>query len=344
MFAQDYLALRLNRLKSPEEWTPKGQGLSFLFPKGGVGKYVSGPVAERLSTGDVLVLNGAEAGKVCALNGGELFFWSFSLCLEHLFPLFAANEISLLKQVTESLKGVKLHPASTPLAAECHRLISEIPPQFNLDHRSHLVRIAAAILMEEFKTAEGKHAGFVRVEDHIIQVFDELSTNDLLTLSAGELADRFGCSRRHLNRLFHQYFGFCVAALKMEVRLMKAVSLLRDPDIKVMNLAEQCGFDHLGFFSTCFKRRFGTSPGQWRKAAAQAEGTSVAHLEGIRSRGKTSECFSVAAGNDRTRKAVPSRLVITIKAPNPRESEPLPVRKKSFDNLPGRRISPRSPK
>jgi len=91
----------------------------------------------------------------------------------------------------------------------------------------------------------------------------------LLNLSVTELAAKFACSRRHLNRLFHQYFGFSVAALRMEMRLLKAVSLLRDPNIKIINVASQCGFNHLGLFNTCFKRRFGNSPGEWRKGGAR---------------------------------------------------------------------------
>ena len=71
MFDEDSLALRLNLLKSPEEWAPKREGLSFLFPNGGAGEYVSGRVAKRLSPGDVLVLNGRRAGKVRALKRGE---------------------------------------------------------------------------------------------------------------------------------------------------------------------------------------------------------------------------------------------------------------------------------
>jgi hypothetical protein len=120
MFDEDSLALRLNVLKSPEEWAPKRQGLTFLFPNGGVGKYVSGPVAEPLSTGDVLVLNGRRAGRVCALRKGRIVFWSFSLRLEHLFPLLAPHEISLLKQFAESLKVARHYPASSSLARECH--------------------------------------------------------------------------------------------------------------------------------------------------------------------------------------------------------------------------------
>ena len=48
--------------------------------------------------------------------------------------------------------------------------------------------------------------------------------------------------------------------------MLKAISLLRDTEAKIIDVAEQCGFNHLGLFNTCFKRRFGTSPGQWRKS------------------------------------------------------------------------------
>ena len=109
----------------------------------------------------------------------------------------------------------------------------------------------------------------------MIQGLATLSANQLVALSVPELAGKFGCSRRHLNRLFHQHFGVSVAALRIEMRLLKAVALLRNPDAKVVNVAEECGFNHLGLFNTCFKRRFGTSPGQWRKKAVPTEDRRV---------------------------------------------------------------------
>ena len=86
----------------------------------------------------------------------------------------------------------------------------------------------------------------------------------------GELAGKFHCSSRHLNRLFHKHFGFSVAALRMEMRLIKAITLLRNRDAKVIHVAEECGFNHLGLFNSCFKHRFGTSPGRWRDANVPA--------------------------------------------------------------------------
>ena len=265
MLAQDYLTLRLVRLKAPEEWVNKDGALSFVFPKGGAGKCLCGALSQRLAPGDVLVLNDAVGGKLCAAGRGEMVFAVFSVCLEHLYPLFANNEIYLLEGITDDFKRTKLYPASSPVALECHRLLGEMPPQFGLDHRGQLLRVASAILTTEFRNARSGRVGFVRAEDHLAQVFEKLSADELLSLSVDELAVKFGCGRRHLNRLFHQHFGLSVATLKMEMRLLKAVALLRNPDAKVISVADECGFNHLGLFNTCFKRRFGVSPGQYRK-------------------------------------------------------------------------------
>ena len=270
MLTQDHLMLRLVRLKPEEEWFITGEGLAFVFPTGGTAKFVLGPVMQSLAPGDVFVVSAESGGKLLAPAKGESAFWYFSLKLEHLFPLFASNEISLLHAVSDRFRNAKLFPSASPLARACHRLIGEVPPQFTLDHRSQLLRVAAAILTMEFQTAQPQRVGFVRAEEHMIQVFEKLSTAELLSSSVGELAAKFGCSRRHLNRLFHQHFGVSVAALRMEMRLIKAVSLLRDPNAKVIRVAEECGFNHLGLFNTCFKRRFGASPGQWRTQHTQA--------------------------------------------------------------------------
>jgi AraC-like DNA-binding protein len=271
MHAQDYLTLRLVRLKSSEEWSLNREGLSFVFLKGGNGKYVAGNDAQKLAPGDVIVVQGCAGGKLCLGKGAEMVFWSFLLRSEHLFPLFDGSELSLLQSVMNGFKNSKLFPASTVLARRCHRLIEEVPPQFNLDHRSQLLRAAAAILTEEFKTAHAQRIGSASVEQRMVEVFEQLSVDQLLSLSVGELAVKFGCSRRHLNRLFHQFFGYSVAALRMEMRLLKAISLLRDTSEKIINVAEKCGFNHLGLFNTCFKRRFGISPGEWRKQGPRDE-------------------------------------------------------------------------
>jgi len=265
MLTENYLFLRLIRLRHPEEWLGNGDGLAFIFPKAGSGAYSSISAVQPLLPGDVLAVNSAARGKVRVSGPGDFVFWSFFLSIGNLFPLFSSTELCLLKSVADSFSVPKFYAASTHAAGECHRLLAEVPPQFNLDHRSHILRVASAVLSLEFNNAHAQRCGFVRPEEHLTQIFEKLSIDEILNLSVSQLADRFSCSRRHLTRLFHQHFGLSVSTLRMEMRLLKAVSLLRDPDAKITKIAEQCNFNHLGLFNTCFKRRFGVSPGQWRK-------------------------------------------------------------------------------
>src|SRR5271170_145495 len=188
---QEHLALRMTRLKSPEELDQNGEGLFFLFSKEGAGKFTSKTATHRLLPGDILIFNGAVGSKLAAWNvKGEFLFWNFSTCFENLLPLFTGNEISLLHNITEGFKTARIYPASMPLAAECRRLLEVVPAQFNLDHRGQLLRIAATILSVEFKEGQAQRSGYVRAEDHMVQIFEKLSASELINLSVGELADR----------------------------------------------------------------------------------------------------------------------------------------------------------
>jgi AraC-like DNA-binding protein len=268
--SNDYLTLKLRRLKGAEEISLNGRGLLFVILRAGEGVCQAGPMTHALGAGDVLVLDSASRAKISARDSGEMVFWAFTAEFEHLFPLFSGREICLLQNVAEGFKHGRVYPASSPLAKECVRLAERVPAHFSFDHRSHVLRIVSAILTTEFKAMQPKMADFIPMRDHVLQVFEQLQTHELLSLSVGELAKKFSCSRRHLNRLFHQHFGVSVAALRMEMRLLKAVSLLVDPDAKIIYVAEKCGFNHLGLFNTCFKKRFGSSPSQWRKAVTES--------------------------------------------------------------------------
>jgi AraC-like DNA-binding protein len=270
MLNGEYLRLQLYRLRGAEEFAQDFEGLCFVFPKGGRGYHVNGGSAQPLAPGDVLILRESTQLRLTTGKDGDFVFWTFSLRPEHLFPLFDGKEIALLNDVLEDFTCRKHYLSNTSVAVDSHRLLTEVSPNPTLDHRGQLLRIAAGILSDEFRHAHLR-TGFIRAEEHILQVFESLSADQILNFSIQELADKFSCSRRHLNRLFHHFFGSSAAALKTEMRLIRAASLLRDPNSKVITVAQQCGFNHLGLFNTSFRRRFNVSPGQWRDSGGRVE-------------------------------------------------------------------------
>jgi len=270
------LCLSSVRLRSHEEWVAEEEALLFLFPQAGTGSFLTASVVQSLNSGDVLFLSRAAATTFSAPPEREMVFSYFFVNPQQFASIFVGREIAYLRKLLDSSNRFRLVPASSAFAAECHQLLDRTPPRFNLAHRSHLLGVAGAILSDEFENVEVEHYGFISFKERMTQVLENLSVEEILGLSAGELATKFSCSRRHLNRLFNDHFGLSVGALRMEMRLAKAASLLRTPDTKVINVAQESGFNHLGLFNTCFKRRFGVSPTQFRKEQA-ARQTAADH-------------------------------------------------------------------
>jgi AraC-like DNA-binding protein len=271
MLGPHFLSLALVRLKARQKWVASSAGLTFIFPEAGSGECLWRKGLQPLEPGDVLVLNPASGGRVKLATRRKFLFWFFTLNLEYLFPLFDWKEIVLLPGINDLLKGVTLFPASSLLSAKCHRLLRDVPHELDLNHRSQLLRIAGAILSAQFENAQPRRSGLIRMDGRMRRIFDKLSTDEILTLPVTELARRINYSRRRLTRLFHQWFGCSVLDLRMEIRLLRAVSLLRNPELTVGAVAQQSGFEHMGLFNQCFKRRFGSTPGQWRTAALKVE-------------------------------------------------------------------------
>jgi AraC-like DNA-binding protein len=265
MATHHYLTLDLCRLKSGQAWSNGGEGLLFVFVSGGAGQCGDGCPTQPLLPGDVLVLHAGNGCCLSATKGADLLFWFFCAGSEHLFPLWFPSELGFAQGLLDSFKAPKRYLAANPSAVRWHRMISDVPPQHSVEHRGQLLGVAAAILGEEFKNLRAVAGRYVTAAENITRTFEHLSVEEILSLSVPELAARFHCCPRQLNRLFHAHFGLAVGALRMELRLLKAAALLRNQDFKVCHVAEQCGFNHLGLFNVCFKRRFSVSPSQWRQ-------------------------------------------------------------------------------
>lgn len=261
------MTLNTVRLRQGDELARFGDGIHFFFPTQGSALCMANGNTQAIGEGDVLIFGDANRCRLTAPDESGFSARCFVVLVENLLLLASTAEIGVLTRRLDLLKNPRFHPGSLALSAACHQQLSGVTKDIGLEHRTQLLRIAGMLLSSEMQQLGGhRPEGAPSLkDDRMNQVFESLTLHDIAVGSVEELAARFGCTRRHLNRLFNLHLGISAAALKMELRLLRAAALLRAPDIKIVHVAEQCGFHHPGLFNTCFKRRFGVSPGVWRR-------------------------------------------------------------------------------
>lgn len=90
-------------------------------------------------------------------------------------------------------------------------------------------------------------------------------------LGTASLCDATGLSPRAVQKAFLRETGLTPTAFINERRLARAAELLvAEPGRSVTDIAFALGFNDAAFFSRCFRRRFGTTPREWRCQGAHS--------------------------------------------------------------------------
>ena len=85
--------------------------------------------------------------------------------------------------------------------------------------------------------------------------------------SVDRIADASGLSARQLTRLFRSRLRQPPGRFYLDLRIDRAASLLRQTGMSVSEIAVACGFQSASHLGRHLKRRYGATPGQWRRAA-----------------------------------------------------------------------------
>ena len=84
-------------------------------------------------------------------------------------------------------------------------------------------------------------------------------------LSAAEVARASNMSERTMQRKFADDVGLTWSQTLTRLRMIKAVELLADPDLPVIQIAADCGFNSLSAFNRAFRAFSGTTPSEFRR-------------------------------------------------------------------------------
>lgn len=87
------------------------------------------------------------------------------------------------------------------------------------------------------------------------------------TLTVNGLAAHLKMDRTTLFRFFKKRYGVAPKTYLDAVKLEKSADLLKNTQMRAQQVAYECGFSDPCYFNRVFRKRYGLSPGRWRKTA-----------------------------------------------------------------------------
>ena len=101
---------------------------------------------------------------------------------------------------------------------------------------------------------------------HLIAAIRLMSENLEIPLGMAEISDAADISRRQLERLFTRYVGQTPAQFYLDLRVARAHALLNETAMSIGEIAVATGFNSTSQLALRFRRRYGKSPGAFRKS------------------------------------------------------------------------------
>jgi len=119
---------------------------------------------------------------------------------------------------------------------------------------NHIIEI-----MEETEEEQKNNFLIKHLMDYINQNF----SNRDLTIQA--LADVVYLSPTYLSNLFKKKTGITVGQYLMNIRMKKAEDFLKNPQLKLYQVAEMVGYEDANYFAKIFKKKTGMLPSEYRE-------------------------------------------------------------------------------
>lgn len=134
---------------------------------------------------------------------------------------------------------------------------------YNLVNNAQILYIFSLILQnyDQHITFPYKPFGGNKV---IIQMISYIE-HHFKEISLEQLALAFNFSTSYCSRIIKKYTNESFTEILLSIKFTKAKNLLETSNHTISQIAEQCGFNNIEHFNRFFKKKFGQTPGQYRK-------------------------------------------------------------------------------
>jgi len=246
----------------------------FFYAQKGVSHIVADGVRYEMYPGSVLIINSGVEYKVeLACDDVQYIVLNFDYTRKfedfkapippsqpHLFDksqMLESEEFSDVRELNRTL-----YITSIP---EIEKRLKSLVTEYTVKLIYHETKTSSLLAECLAECVRNHQVGFVLKEKNasmeIIEYIHNNITENITNIYIGKL---FGYHPNYISSVIKQSTGMPLHKYLIKARLMRAVDLLENSQYSIGEIATMCGFCDIGYFSSYFKKNFGTSPSEYR--------------------------------------------------------------------------------
>lgn len=282
MFKTDYCGYNYHNPDKDIIYRPNGSGdylflhitspMYFYFPASEVHTHFSDtPEHALINPPDIIERDGVKLVRKTATPGDCILFSPGNIQYYEAITSFS-NSFVHFSCDPEEIQGLQIsmntlfHPGDDEMIVDTLRKI-----QFEyLSRQQRRERMIDLLIKQLLIAAERSVTGPAEeIEQTEIYSFLTAYRVNMLQRCSEEWSIKKICKETHLGRsqLYHYYKAFFYASPNDDIiaaRIDKAKHLLTNKELRILDVAAQCGFTNINHFNRYFKQECGMSPGEYR--------------------------------------------------------------------------------
>jgi AraC family L-rhamnose operon regulatory protein RhaS len=280
----------------------KNRGMEITFVERGMLEWMAEGTAEKVSSGSIyFTLPWQVHGSVNPTEPDNTI-WHVLFHLAKYYPTpqshfqfpqqfgFSKEEMQILS-ATFSNSQRHCFPATPAMRSLMPTLIGELQSTHEL-RDAHTRTLLRAILVELKRIIAGEvvEAGrHTRAEQQVQMLIAGLPASCDQPWTLAGMAEACGIQRTQLGKLFQKLTGGTPMEYLFRIRMERAKTLLRETDMKIIDIALDCGYGTSQYFANTFKQATGATPSSYRKKCSGLSATESRDWKNIQFRSEEEE-------------------------------------------------------
>ena len=186
----------------------------------------------------------------------------YDLCNDKFIQPLLSGNLNIYPVINSNFD---FHDSLYSLINEIDKLCDKRPYAYQLAVKSYLFQIFYLLISNcgrnEIKPISKK--ALEKIKTILSYVAEHFQDN----ISIEEIAGHCFYSKSYFMKFFKETMGMSFVQYLNDYRLEVAAKLLTTTSDDIINIAINTGFDNLSYFNRCFKKKYGITPGKYRKDA-----------------------------------------------------------------------------